>query len=285
MNDYPEVVKRIHNEFNIAGERLLQESLSIIENAEKIDINKAIRLNNVGFVNNPLLSKAKQIEELTNYPAKIAKLVIDYKQTYPLHKFISHLDVEKICKKYNLILGGTDDYIGFVPEKNIKEIEFFNTNYNSIKKRFLLQDVQISGFFDNIFSTKMHMKYWAVKNFIKKNNSVIKISEKNPFLSDINKDGYWQKKAIEFELESSFSHLKKDWSININVIKFTRLSAFMICAPQKDMIKKKNHTNIEYVIEYVPDPVVLYPVELGYIIVTAWGDEASDPLVTNHQMN
>jgi len=39
------------------------------------------------------------------------------------------------------------------------------------------------------------------------------------------------------------------------------------------------------VFSVAPDPVVLYPVEKGYIIVTAWGDEASDPLVANEQMN
>jgi hypothetical protein len=39
------------------------------------------------------------------------------------------------------------------------------------------------------------------------------------------------------------------------------------------------------------DPIVLYPVHHNnngskyYLIVTAWGDEASDSLVVNHKMN
>ncbi len=31
----------------------------------------------------------------------------------------------------------------------------------------------------------------------------------------------------------------------------------------------------------VPDPVILQPVKGGYLIVTAWGDEASDPDIIN----
>jgi len=35
----------------------------------------------------------------------------------------------------------------------------------------------------------------------------------------------------------------------------------------------------------IPDPVVLQPVKGGYLILTAWGDEASDPLVMNEINN
>ena len=37
--------------------------------------------------------------------------------------------------------------------------------------------------------------------------------------------------------------------------------------------------------KHIPDPVVLQPVKGGYLIITAWGDEASDPLVINPLMN
>jgi hypothetical protein len=33
------------------------------------------------------------------------------------------------------------------------------------------------------------------------------------------------------------------------------------------------------------DPIVLQPVDGGYLVVTAWGDEASDPLVVNANRN
>lgn len=34
-----------------------------------------------------------------------------------------------------------------------------------------------------------------------------------------------------------------------------------------------------------PDPVVLKPIKGGYLILTAWGDEASDELVVNQKFN
>ena len=34
-----------------------------------------------------------------------------------------------------------------------------------------------------------------------------------------------------------------------------------------------------------PDPIVLHEIENGYIIVTAWGPEASDPDVVNPLSN
>lgn len=56
-----------------------------------------------------------------------------------------------------------------------------------------------------------------------------------------------------------------------------------ICAPKTmmNMQGQKIFGN-----EIVPeDPIVLHPVKDGFLIVTAWGNEASDELVVNEQMN
>lgn len=37
--------------------------------------------------------------------------------------------------------------------------------------------------------------------------------------------------------------------------------------------------------KHIPDPVVLQPIKNGYLIITAWGDEASDELVVNQINN
>lgn len=58
----------------------------------------------------------------------------------------------------------------------------------------------------------------------------------------------------------------------------------MICAPLKDMdIRGKQLEGHKLV--NIPDPVVLRPVNGGYLILAAWGDEASDPIVVNQQYN
>lgn len=60
-----------------------------------------------------------------------------------------------------------------------------------------------------------------------------------------------------------------------------------ICAPLKDMEIPKTKQIVGYKIEDkpIPDPVVLQPVRGGYLIVCAWGNEASDEIVVNEQAN
>lgn len=74
----------------------------------------------------------------------------------------------------------------------------------------------------------------------------------------------------------------KDFSIR------SEMEPLVICAPITDMrldddATLEGHKIVEKV--HVPDPVVLCPVHRGYLIITAWGDEASDPLVYNEKLN
>ena len=61
----------------------------------------------------------------------------------------------------------------------------------------------------------------------------------------------------------------------------------LIAAPKKDF----NITDTQEIKKFklfdkpVPDPVILAPVIGGYLIVTAWGDEASDPIIQNEINN
>lgn len=265
--EYPLVVQQIHKEFDIAGEQLLAESLAIIEKAEKVDENKAYRLDGVGFSNNPLIKKVKEIEEEIRTPKQIAETVLKYKNNFPAYKYISKSDVEKICKKYNLVHGNTEQYIGFVPEKNLMEIETFK-NLNRIRneKRFYINEIYFS------YRTVEPLQCKHIEDFLKVNNSCViadSIEHVNRFLSRDMHNGYA--------------------NVSLTINKHTELPIFDICAPKKDMISNDKYAKLKGLFgttfKYIPDPVVLYPVEYGYIIVTAWGDEASDPLVTNEQMN
>ena len=63
-----------------------------------------------------------------------------------------------------------------------------------------------------------------------------------------------------------------------------------IAAPAKDFnLSEAEIKNFKITKVHIPDPVVLQPVffkgEKYYLIVTAWGQEASDELVVNHKMN
>jgi hypothetical protein len=70
--------------------------------------------------------------------------------------------------------------------------------------------------------------------------------------------------------------------------KESRNPSLQICAPIKDMDISGLELEEGYKLTRkldIPDPVVLQPVNGGYLIITAWGDEASDPLVVNENFN
>jgi len=62
---------------------------------------------------------------------------------------------------------------------------------------------------------------------------------------------------------------------------------FRICAPKSDFNTMGYEVREGYKLVY--DPIVLQPVEYngikGNLIITAWGDEASDEIVVNQTMN
>jgi len=68
---------------------------------------------------------------------------------------------------------------------------------------------------------------------------------------------------------------------------FKESPKLQICAPIKDMDTSGLEIIDGYKLikKYIPDPVVLQPVRGGYLILTAWGDEASDPIVVNEINN
>jgi len=68
--------------------------------------------------------------------------------------------------------------------------------------------------------------------------------------------------------------------------KVTDVEPLIIAAPSKDFdLTKMEVKNYKIQHKVVPDPVVMQPVDKGYLIVTAWGDEASDENVVNEKFN
>ena len=79
---------------------------------------------------------------------------------------------------------------------------------------------------------------------------------------------------------------KKDLNKHyVGVEPVSKQMGFNICAPLKDMEIPQGKEVRGYKIQNIPDPVVLQPVKGGYLIVCAWGDEASDEIVVNQINN
>lgn len=129
------IVEAIHREFDEAGEKLLQEALAII-NKGTDNVHKAMRLKKLGFTNAEIVTKIEAQQKLIEILEKEAELVQYYQQTYPFLKFLKEEQLDAICKKYNLIYAPVANYIGDVPEKNLREIE----QAQPLKKEDTLED-------------------------------------------------------------------------------------------------------------------------------------------------
>lgn len=120
------VIQDIHNEFDIACENFLNDVKAII--GETDIVNKGKRLRAIGFEKSFPVKEGVRLDAIKSQADNAAK----FTNRYPLYKFIRKEDVERICKKYRLICGRSCDYIGDMPEKNLKEIEAFRVDQNDI---------------------------------------------------------------------------------------------------------------------------------------------------------
>ncbi|HTI12486.1 MAG TPA: hypothetical protein VL832_28130 [Puia sp.] len=121
------VIREIHQEFDTASEKLLREAKDIL--ARPNGLSMANRLRGLGF------GKSEGVAAVQN-DAKIvesAALAEKYAARYPGYKFITLAQVEKICAKYNLVCGQSEDYKGDIPEKNVREIESFRVDESDIE--------------------------------------------------------------------------------------------------------------------------------------------------------
>lgn len=270
--------EKIHKEIDTAQDRLLTEAIEIINN-HKIPENtliesKADRLVTLGFVNSETVKKASEISSKRNVKLKekqvsqeLANLIKYYKEKYPLHKFLTAEELDRICNKYQLVYAPVDRYIKDIPEKNIndmftmKKIEEKDTDTNYYK-------LVISIFWKDIPN---NVKQWFNKSIF--DESIV---------------GKTEKQILSLcPIKHNSKYL---WEGDASLEK-TNKSGLFIAAP-------KSHFNLEglhkeklgffekLIIKPEPkDPIVFQYVKGGILVITKWGEEASDPLLLNEIFN
>jgi hypothetical protein len=168
-----------------------------------------------------------------------------YSFYYPQYKFITEDQVESICKKYSLIFGNVSNYKGSIPDAKVEDMKRFKLR----KEDIIVRTEQRHG---ADFQWEVAKCYNPIVNLI------------------LAVFGYCPWGFLLF----TFYQWRK------------RTQSFKICAPANEMeLGRWEGIMMDWKIEAVPDPVVLQPVNGGYLIVTAWGDEASDESVVNEKMN
>lgn len=113
-----DIVKEIHNEIDTAQDRLLANAMAIIGHASSTE-EKASRLRNAGFINSPLAKKHSAVQMTRNE----AELIEMYKREYPTLKFLTEAELDRICRKYNLIYAPIGKYVKDVPDHALSDIE------------------------------------------------------------------------------------------------------------------------------------------------------------------
>lgn len=254
------IIQQIHQEFNTAGESLLKEAQALVNEGL---VKKANRLEGAGFV----LSKEVLATRDMQLNAQLAGLIMDYQVRYPNNEFITKEQVLSINKKYNLICAPAKQYKGFVPDKNLKEIESFSVRKMDIKPDM----IRIKKAWGHFMGRDLPFLFQFFSGPIihRKIGMDLIPADDGRF--------YWGISTNQFN-----GAYIETWD------RFSDQELSM-CAPSKDFslkgVKKFGSMFLQYTSHYVPDPVVLQPVKGGYLIVTAWGDESTDEIVVNQKMN
>jgi hypothetical protein len=220
-----------------------------------------------------------EIEELKQLEEKYRKLNLTYlvrsiknkitalEVFKGAYKFISNEELLRFMAKYKLNITNLSNYTGNIPTKNLNEVAQFTDNYHN---RFLKGIKEVKREYD----------------------------EQKGFIYDFLRSKYI--------LDWPIAELKnyRDWvehydKVLQNMNEFVSFSnrIFIVC--DKAFISLEKQELEDYLVEE-PDPIIVAKVcdfrsyfvkkasdvdNFDWVIVTAWGEEASDPLIVNNLMN
>lgn len=282
-----EIVAEIHEEFNTASDKALASAKAILAQDTKTD--EVDMLRSLGFKNSKVVKEHQDYSDKYVFPAKeMSQTITKYNQDYPLYKFITTKDAEAICGKYKLLCVPVENYTGDIPTKNVEDMMKFKRTYETRSVGHRVEKVIWYSYGKK--EAKKIIAEWLEKNrnFVKKEVAVYSHHVQS-YLEGI----------IRAEvLRKTGKHMGSN---DIGMSSVTVVEQFLpdelyVCASKKEINMKGlvgKGTFMEKASNLVkakfetapPDPVVLARVPHGYLIVTAWGPEASDPLVVDTRKN
>jgi len=283
-----QLITEIHNAFDTAQDRLLSEANEILSKA-KIDEQPIERLSErlkaVGFVQTPVSKEAEKIKEERKGIVKTrdeAELIEYYKRTYPFLKFLTELELEKICDKYKLIFAPVNNYKENVPEKNLRDIE----------RAQMIQDLDKPES-RTYFSGEVWCSYDYVelKKLLKDKCANLKKvlfkeikEQRGTYISDESRIAM----GVLNSLGIPFGDSRHIW-IN-GQIETVKMDGLFIAAPASHfnldgLTQKGKHGFLNVFVTEVKDPIVFRYVRGGVQVITKWGLEANDPALVVPVLN
>ena len=276
---------QIHEDFYGAEERLFVEAIGFSKGVLNLHANKADRLKKIGFRMAKPIKDAEEYNKKKGISENMIAAIEYFRIHYPQYKFITEAEVKRLCEKYGLLLGDAHSFVGDMPEKNLVDIEKFKLRKEDWKEK----SPRLTNFGMMIPQGSSQLNRWGEPEPIGMYQGR---GRQTGYLStsDLIDEYYRQKQAtIGISQERSGNYYAGIDPYNAKKKKEVEKEQppFKICAPKEDFNTLGYEIKDGY--RLVWDPVVLQPVSKndieGYLIVTAWGDEASDELVVNQTQN
>jgi hypothetical protein len=244
-----EVIEAIHNEFDTAADRALEQAMFILSQGgvDSLKKEKATLMEKFGFTGTKQVQEVRDRDFIDSNAKMRADIVAKYKNKYPQYKFIFREQVNEICEKYGLICGEASMYKGDIPLKNLKEIEAFEV---SDEDRYKLWN---------------HFSSWSTPT-----SAVLRAGGGSNVISLAEEKRKEEQEKTEISLGNIHISMDRGYGTPI---------PFFICAPKKDMNLEGYKLDGVFVKKEWPDPIVLHYVKDGFLIVTKWGIEGDDPML------
>lgn len=215
---------------------------TMMKNQRYILIN-SLDTNSINYRLNKLGFNAKSENPLDPYTTLAVKTLYDvYDSIYPNNQFINFKGVKKLLDTFNLYIGSTDLFICDIPHEKIKEMENFKFSYLYDRTTHYGMD-DLTYRYDEL--SDFNGGYGMINAYVQ--NTYIPITSGEGNLSN-------EKDLVKYS--------KLDMKENSIETK-----TFLIIAPKTCF---KGQVNEAGNFGTIKDPIVLAPVEGGYIIVTAW---------------
>jgi len=274
--------KEIHADFYGAEERLFVDAVGISKTIYNPASAKADRLKKIGFGKSKAIKDSEDFHKKRGISQQLISAIEYFRTYYPQYKFITEDEVKVLCAKYGLLLGDAASFTADMPEKNLQDIERFKLRKEDWREKLSF------SWYDSSQINRMwfdEAPMWPTPQ----DSGILGIvqSKTRRSGSQVNYDrlqAYAQALFAQPRMQIGF-----DPYGNTESKKKTgkEQPAFKICAPKEDFDTRGFVVQDGYKLIY--DPIVLQPLSKdgieGYLIVTAWGDEASDEIVINHTSN
>jgi len=303
--DIQESFEVILNQFDIdlSQESQIDDLKARIESYKKANkevYRKIEDLKNLGLVNTPSVRvqlqrlednektynlMVREIQEKISRAKYNKDLVAKHSLSYPHYKFVSRDLMIQIMKKYSLVLADACFYGREIPQENLEIIKGFQKEIKETEKTFdFIQTTSSSAFgrstrYDFVQRNKLEEAFGDFDKFH------IHISSRDSI------DRLASFTVSNFKMVAPESHFeipklklrKENWREETTIVEIfavvmnpeTRMFEF-----NNKQVEEVNKNNRE-----VLDPIACLEVEGGFLIMSAWDEEAEIPEIQNENWN